>query len=98
MPLPIPVVLIGRLAVDERFNGFELGASLPQDALLKCVEAAVSVGIRAIIVDALNESAANLYRKSGFESMPMANDAAMYLLVKDAEETIGAVQPAERSR
>lgn len=88
MPSPIPVVLIGRLAVDERFRGSGLGASLLQDALLKCIQAARTVGIRAVVVDALNESAANFYRKFGFESMPLANDGAMFLLVKDAEATI----------
>lgn len=88
MPSPIPVVLIGRLAVDERFKGCGLGASLLQDALLKCTEASRALGIRAIVVDALNESAADFYRKFGFEPMPLANSGAMFLLIKDAEATI----------
>ena len=90
MPSPIPVVLIGRLAVDERFKGTGLGASLLQDALLRCVEAARSVGIRAIIVDPLNDSAAAFYRRFGFETMPQADDGAMFILVKDAEATLTA--------
>ncbi|CAN5288556.1 hypothetical protein BH09ACT6_BH09ACT6_13560 [soil metagenome] len=90
MPSPIPVVLIGRLAVDERFTGSGLGASLLQDALLKCIEAARSVGIRAIVVDAPNEASASFYRKFGFESMPLVRDGAMYLVVKNTEATIPA--------
>ncbi len=88
MPSPIPVVLIGRLAVDERFTGSGLGASLLQDALLKCIEAARSVGIRAIVVDVLNESAASFYQKFGFNPMPLSNEGGMYVLIKDAETTI----------
>lgn len=47
MPNPIPVILIGRLAVDDRSADQGLGASLLQDAVLKSVEAARLVGARA---------------------------------------------------
>jgi GNAT superfamily N-acetyltransferase len=88
MPSPIPVILLGRLAVDERFKGTGLGASLLQDAVLKSIEAAQTVGAHAIIVDALNSDAASFYRRFGFEPMPAARDGAMFLLVSDAEATV----------
>jgi GNAT superfamily N-acetyltransferase len=88
MPSPIPVILLGRLAVDERFKGTGLGASLLQDAVLKSIEAAQSVGARAIIVDALNSDAASFYERFGFEPMPAATDGAMFLLVNAAGATV----------
>jgi len=91
MPSPIPVILIGRLAVDKRFTGRGLGASLLQDAVLKGVEASRIVGARAFIVDALNEDAERFYRRFGFEPMPPAAKRAMFLLASDAEATIASI-------
>lgn len=91
MPSPIPIILIGRLAVDERFRGHGLGVSLLQDAVLKGIEASHIVGARAFVVDALNEEAEGFYRKFGFELMPPAAKRAMFLLVADAEATIAEV-------
>jgi GNAT superfamily N-acetyltransferase len=91
MPSPIPIILIGRLAVDERFKGHGLGASLLQDAVLKGIEASRILGARALVVDALNEDAERFYRKFGFELMPPAAKRAMFLLVSDAEATIASI-------
>jgi GNAT superfamily N-acetyltransferase len=86
-PDPIPIVLIGRLAVDARFKGRGLGASLLQDAVMKGIEASRIVGSRAIVVHALSESAATFYRRFGFTPMP-GSSKAMYLLTQDAEATV----------
>ncbi len=90
MPMPVPVILIGRLAVDERFKGQGLGVSLLQDGIAKGIEAAHLVGTRAFIVDALNESAERFYLKFGFAHVPTTSRRAMYLLITDAEATIHA--------
>jgi GNAT superfamily N-acetyltransferase len=91
MPAPIPVILIGRLAVDARYKGRGLGASLLQHAVLKGIEASRIVGARAFIVDAIGDAAETFYRKFGFTLMPPAGKRAMYLLVKDAEATVQAL-------
>lgn len=91
MPSPIPIILIGRLAVDERFKGQGLGASLLQDAVLKGIEASRLLGARAFVVDALNEDAERFYRKFGFELMPPDAKRAMFLLISDAEATIASI-------
>ncbi|NYJ31734.1 GNAT family N-acetyltransferase [Galbitalea soli] len=91
MPDPVPVILIGRLAVDREFGGRGLGASLLADALLKGIEASRLVGARAVIVDALNSDAERFYEKFGFTLVPPASKRAMYLLVKDAEATVTAM-------
>lgn len=90
MPDPIPVILIGRLAVDERFTGSGLGASLIQDAVVKGVEASRLIGARALLVHAISESAENFYRKFGFALVP---DSArvMCITMADAEATIGGM-------
>lgn len=93
MPMPIPVILIGRLAVDERFKGQGLGVSLLRDAIAKGIEAAHLVGARAFVVDALNESAEQFYAKFGFAHMPPTGRRAMYLLMTDAEATIAVIRP-----
>lgn len=91
MPSPIPIILIGRLAVDQRFTGHGLGASLLQDAVLKGIEASRILGARAFVVDALNDHAERFYRKFGFELMPPTAKRAMFLLVADAEATIASI-------
>jgi GNAT superfamily N-acetyltransferase len=88
MPAPIPVILIARLAVDSRFKGAGLGASLLQDAVLKGLEASRIVGARAFVVHALNDSAEGFYRKFGFQLMPPTSKRAMNLLIADAVETV----------
>jgi predicted N-acetyltransferase YhbS len=88
MPAPIPVILIARLAVDNRFRGVGLGASLLQDAVLKGLEASRIVGARAFIVHALSASAESFYSRFGFQLMPPTSKRAMYLLMADAEATV----------
>lgn len=91
MPDPIPVILIGRLAVDAQFKSLGLGASLLQDALSKGVEASRTVGARAFIVHSLNDAAASFYGRFGFTLVP-ESARVMYILVQDAEATIAGLQ------
>ncbi len=90
MPNPIPVILIGRLAVDSRFKGMNLGASLLQDAISRGVEASRLIGAKAFLVDALNDKAVSFYEKFDFASIPHA-DRTMYLLMADVEATIVSI-------
>lgn len=66
MPDPIPVMVLARLAVDQRMRGKGLGADLLQDALLRTVRLAQEVGIRALVVHALHERARAFYLHHGF--------------------------------
>ena len=67
--LDIPVVLIGRLAVDRNTQGTGLGASLLVDALRRSLQISEQVGIRAVDVDALDQDARSFYQKFGFRSL-----------------------------
>src|ERR1035438_6310111 len=57
MPDPAPVILIGRLAIDSRFQGRGIGADLLRDAVLRTLQAAEIAGIRAILVSAISANA-----------------------------------------
>ena len=71
MPDPIPVMIIGRLAVDVSVQGRGIGRGLLKDAILRTLKAAQIAGIRAILVHALDETAAAFYRKNGFLDSPI---------------------------
>lgn len=72
MPDPIPVIILGRLAVDQSYNVHGIGAALLRDALLRSVGVSDQVGTRAVLVHALSEAARRFYEKYGFSPSPMA--------------------------
>jgi predicted N-acetyltransferase YhbS len=57
MPDPIPVVVLARLAVDRSYQGMGLGSALMQDAGKRVLHAADAIGIRWLLVHALDETA-----------------------------------------
>lgn len=71
MPDPIPVVVLGRLAVDRSMHGQGLGRALMRDAALRVIQAADSIGIRGMITHALSPEAKAFYEQVGFESSPL---------------------------
>jgi GNAT superfamily N-acetyltransferase len=68
MPDPVPVMVLARLAVDQRAQGHKLGASLLQDAVKRCAVVSQHAGIRALLVHALNEQAKQFYDHYGFQA------------------------------
>ena len=67
-PDPIRAVLLGKLAIDREFQGgARLGTSLLQDAVVHATTAAERIGLRALIVDALDDSAVAFYARHGFK-------------------------------
>ncbi|HEY4261655.1 MAG TPA: GNAT family N-acetyltransferase [Schlesneria sp.] len=66
---PIPVVLLARLAVDQSAQGKHLGEGLLLDALQRALDLSSDLGIHAVEVDALDDSAAAFYRKYGFSPL-----------------------------
>jgi GNAT superfamily N-acetyltransferase len=70
--LDIPVILLGRLAVDLTGQGQGLGADLLIDALRRSLAISQEIGIRAVEVDAIDESARRFYQMYGFR--PLLDD------------------------
>ncbi|MEO3434973.1 GNAT family N-acetyltransferase [Inquilinus sp. CAU 1745] len=70
MPDPIPMAILGRLAVDRHWQGKGLGAALLQDAVLRTSQAATIMGIRGILVHAISDAAKAFYERYGFAASP----------------------------
>ena len=71
MPSPIPVVILGRLAIDHHWQGKGLGRALFRDAALRVVHAADTIGIRGILVHAISEDVKAFYIALGFDPSPI---------------------------
>jgi len=71
MPDPIPVMVLGRLAVDRSCQGQQLGSALLKDALLRTISVSENIGIRALLVHAINDAAKQFYIRRGFQSSPV---------------------------
>ncbi|MBX9641005.1 MAG: GNAT family N-acetyltransferase [Mycobacteriaceae bacterium] len=80
---PVPVILFSRLAVDRKERGKGLGKHLLRDAIGRCVQAADSIGVRAILVHALHDEARSFYAHFEFEPS-RTDDLHLMLLMKDA--------------
>jgi len=71
MPDPIPVVVLGRLAVHRSFQGKGIGRALVRDAAFRVIQAADAIGIRGLIVHAISPEARAFYEAVGLESSPL---------------------------
>ena len=66
---PVPIALIGRLAVDKGARGRGLGEMLLVHALRSAQRASEVVGIYGVVVDAWDEAARKFYLKYGFNEL-----------------------------
>lgn len=87
MPEPVPVLVLGRLAVDRRAQGRNIGVGLLQDAVMRALQVSEQVGVRALLVHALNERARQFYLRYGFEPSP---HDVMTLMLRLAGRTANA--------
>ena len=88
MPDPIPVMVIGRLAVDRHWQGKGIGRALLRDAILRTLQASEIAGIRAILVHAISEDAKQFYEKCGFTPSPV-DPMTLMVKVNDAANADG---------
>ena len=85
---PVPVMLLARLAVDKAHQGKRLGRALLKDALLRTLQVADIVGIRALIVHAKNDVARQWYIEWEFEPSP-TDPFHLFLMLKDLKAIVG---------
>ncbi|HEY3777382.1 MAG TPA: GNAT family N-acetyltransferase [Rhizomicrobium sp.] len=71
MPEQVPLLLIGRLAVDREYQGLGLGRDLLRDALRRCLAASEVAGVRGILAHAIDEDAVDFYERHGFVASPL---------------------------
>jgi len=89
MPDPVPVMVLGRLAVDRAYQDRGLGGGLLRDAVRRTLQAAAVGGIRAILVRAISEDAKRFYERHGFVESPI-DPMTLMITVADAKRAIGA--------
>jgi GNAT superfamily N-acetyltransferase len=88
MPDPVPVIVLGRLAVDASEQGNGLNRALPRDAVLRIAAAAREGGVAALLVHALNDRAKAIYLVAGLEPSPV-DPMVLILPIKDSDALIG---------
>jgi GNAT superfamily N-acetyltransferase len=87
MPDPIPAMIVGRLAVDQKFQGQGLGGAMLRDATLRTIQAASIAGIRAILVHATSASAKRFYERAGFRSSSI-DPMTLMVTLEEAERSL----------
>jgi GNAT superfamily N-acetyltransferase len=88
MPDPVPVALLGRLAIDQRWQGRGLGSALLRDAVLRVIGAAGTIGVRALLVHAISDEAKAFYERWGFR--PSATDPmTLMITIEEAQRMLG---------
>jgi GNAT superfamily N-acetyltransferase len=71
MPDPLPVLVLGRLAIDKKYHNKGLGSALLKDAMIRSASVAQDTGVFAILVHALSEQAKRFYLSRGFVESPI---------------------------
>jgi len=84
MPEPVPVMILGRLAVDKRVQSIGIGRGLLKDAILRTIIVAKQAGIKALLVHALSEDARKFYLQCGFIESPL-DSMLLMMTLKDAQ-------------
>jgi len=88
MPDPLPVMVLGRLAVDKGLQHCGIGRGLLRDAVLRTVQAAEIAGIRAILVHAISAAAKRFYEGCGFIASPI-DPLTVMITVAEAAKMLG---------
>jgi GNAT superfamily N-acetyltransferase len=88
MPDPIPVMIIGRLAVDRNWQGKGIGRGLLRDAVLRTLKAAEIAGIRAILVHAISEEAKQFYEQYRFTASTL-EPLTLMVKISDVAKSLG---------
>ena len=89
MPDPVPVMIVGRLAVHRDFQGEKIGPGLLRDAVLRTLQAAEIAGVRAILVHAISERARKFYEDCGFIASPMDPMTLMITVAEAVKAFVG---------
>ena len=70
-PDPVPVLVLGRLAIHKDHHQKGIGTALLNDAIRRALQASKIAGVTAILVHALSEQARRFYLSRGFIESPV---------------------------
>jgi GNAT superfamily N-acetyltransferase len=88
MPDPVPAALLGRLAIDQAWQGRGLGSALLRDAVLRVVGAAETIGVRALLVHAISDEAKAFYEHWGFRASAI-DPMTLMITIEEAQKMLG---------
>ncbi|MBP9726892.1 MAG: GNAT family N-acetyltransferase [Gammaproteobacteria bacterium] len=71
MPDLLPILLLGRLAIDKSYHNMGFGSALLRDALIRSTSVASNTGVFALLVHALSDQAKQFYLSRGFVESPL---------------------------
>ncbi|MER2519598.1 MAG: GNAT family N-acetyltransferase [Bdellovibrionales bacterium] len=83
MPDSLPVILLGRLAIDQRYHNMGIGKALLRDAMIRAVTVAMEAGAFAMLVHAMSEQARRFYVSRGFIASPL-NPMTLFMTLETA--------------
>ena len=86
-PDPIPVTLLGQLAIDRQYQGQGHAASLLLFALRTALKAADSVGSAGVITHPIDDRIRTFYARWGFEDLPFDPRRAMIVRMIDLRQS-----------
>lgn len=96
-PDPIPVLVLGRLAIHKNHQQSGLGTALLRDAIMRSLRAAEIAGVTALLVHAISEEAKRFYRSRGFLESPI-RPMTMCLMLSTVSKTLASETPGEEQR
>ncbi len=88
LPARVPLLLIGRLAVDAQWQGRGLGSALLADALRRCLAASEIAGVRGVVAHAIDDTAVAFYESHGFIRSPLG-ERVMLLPIETVRSLVG---------
>ena len=79
---------LGRLAIDQGWQGRGLGSALLRDAVLRVIGAAETIGVRALLVHAISEEAKGFYERWGFRPSAV-EPMTLMITIEEAQNMLG---------
>jgi len=88
MPEQVPLLLIGRLAVDAAWRGRGVGSALLADALRRCLAASQIAGVRGVVAHAMDDESVGFYERHGFVRSPLG-ERVMLMPIETVRSLVG---------
>ena len=82
-PNPVPILLLGQLAIDVRYQGQGLGSDLLQYAFRTAIAVSEKVGVIGIVTHPINDNARQFYQRYGFSRRLNTANGALFVRIKD---------------
>jgi GNAT superfamily N-acetyltransferase len=89
-PDPLPVTLLGQLAVDKDYQGQGHAVSLLLFALKTALNAAESIGSMGVVTHPLDDNVRGFYARWGFQDLPFDPRRAMLVRMIDLQRVFGS--------